>query len=180
MFHSQKLCIQFPILLYNQKLFKTKLSMNLGVMIKWGNQVSLQDRAKTLIFLRHHLHEGLIKNELLMRNHQSRPTRSESFPKMNAILSQTRGRWRERGCGGGRNPRHHGSYSNNSPNSQKRKASLHHQKWNNTEVKQENGKCLRDKTFKNHENNCYRCGMKGHWSRTYRMPKHLSIFTKHQ
>ena len=23
------------------------------------------------------------------------------------------------------------------------------------------------------ENICYRCGMKGHWSRTYRMPKHL-------
>ena len=51
--------------MYNQKLFKTKLSMNLGAMIKWGNQASLQDHAKTLIFLRHHLHEGL-KNEYLM------------------------------------------------------------------------------------------------------------------
>ena len=50
---------------------------------------------------------------------------------------------------------------------------MHHQKWNNTEVKQENGKCLQDKPPKNHENNCYRCGMKGHWSRTCRMPKHL-------
>ena len=55
----------------------------------------------------------------------------------------------------------------------KRKASLHHQKLNNTEVKQENGKCLQDKPPKNHENNCYRCGMKGHWSRTCRTPKHL-------
>ena len=73
--------------MYNQKLFKTKLSMNLGAMIKVGNQTSLQDRAKTLIFLRHHLHEGFKKNELLMRNHQSRPTRFESFPEMNAILS---------------------------------------------------------------------------------------------
>ena len=53
------------------------------------------------------------------------------------------------------------------------KASLHHQKWNNTEVKQENGKCLQDKPPKNHENNCYRCGMKGHWLRTCRTPKHL-------
>ena len=50
---------------------------------------------------------------------------------------------------------------------------MHHQKWNNTKVKQENGKCLQDKPPKNHENKCYRCGMKGHWSRTCRMPKHV-------
>ena len=53
------------------------------------------------------------------------------------------------------------------------KASLHHQKWNNTKAKQENGKRLQDKPHKNHENNCYKCGMKGHWSRTCRTPKHL-------
>ena len=65
-----------------------------------------------------------------MRNHQFRPTGFEPFPKMNAISSQTRRRGRGRGCGRdrGRNPRYHGSYSNNSLNSQKRKASLHHQK----------------------------------------------------
>ena len=55
----------------------------------------------------------------------------------------------------------------------KRKASLHHQKWNNIEVKQENGKCFQDKPPKNHENKCYRCGMKRHWSHTYCTPKHL-------
>ena len=53
------------------------------------------------------------------------------------------------------------------------KVSLHHQKWNNTEAKQENEKCLQYKPLKNHENNCYRCGMKGHWSHTCRTPKHL-------
>ena len=41
--------------------------MNLGATIKEGNQASLQDCAKTLIFLRHHLHEGL-KNEYLTVN----------------------------------------------------------------------------------------------------------------
>ena len=56
---------------------------------------------------------------------------------------------------------------------QKRKASLHHQKWNNTKTKQENRKCIQDKPLKNYENNCYRCGIKGHWSRTYQTPKHL-------
>ena len=43
----------------------------------------------------------------------------------------------------------------------KRKASLHHPKWNNNEAKQENGKCLQDKPPKNHDNSCCRCGMKG-------------------
>ena len=68
-------------------------------------------------------------NELLMRNHQSRPTGSEPFSEVNAISSQTRGRGRRwgrgRGRGRGRNPWHHGSYSNNS---QKMKVSLHHKK----------------------------------------------------
>ena len=39
-------------------------AMNLGNTIKEGNQASPQDRAKSLIFLRHHLHEDL-KNEYL-------------------------------------------------------------------------------------------------------------------
>ena len=53
-----------------------------------------------------------------MINHQSRPTRFEPFPEVNAISSQTRGRGqgRGRGHGRGRNPRYHGSYSNNSSN----------------------------------------------------------------
>ena len=110
-----------------------------------------------------------------MRNHQSRPTRSESFPEVNAILSQTHGRWRGHGHGRsrGRNLQYHGSYINNLPNYQKMKALLHHQKWNNIEVKQENEKCLQNKPPKNHENKCYICGMKGHWSRTCPTPKHL-------
>ena len=37
-------------------------SMNLEETIKEGNQRSLKDHDKTLIFLRHHLHEDL-KNE---------------------------------------------------------------------------------------------------------------------
>ena len=39
-------------------------AMNLGNIIKEGNQASLQDRSKSLIFLWHHLHEDL-KNEYL-------------------------------------------------------------------------------------------------------------------
>ena len=36
-----------------------------------------------------------------------------------------------------------------------------------------NEKCIQDKPPKNHENNCYRCGMKRHWLCTCRKPKHL-------
>ena len=39
-------------------------AMNLGATIKERNQASLRNRAKALIFLRHHFHEGL-KNEYL-------------------------------------------------------------------------------------------------------------------
>ena len=38
--------------------------MNLGNVIKGGNTASLQDRAKALIFLRHHIDKGL-KSEYL-------------------------------------------------------------------------------------------------------------------
>ncbi|XP_057497342.1 uncharacterized protein LOC130782060 [Actinidia eriantha] len=130
--------------------------MNLRETIKEGNEASLQDRAKAMIFLRHHLHGGLkaeyltIKdpyiiwqnlterydhqkaiilpktrydwiylrlqdfktvaeqhNELLMKNHQTRPTGSVPFPEVNAIrcgrgYGHGRGRGRSRGRGRGR------------------------------------------------------------------------------
>ena len=46
---------------YLSWIIDTKLHldvMDLGATIKQGNQASLQDSAKALIFLRHHLHEG--------------------------------------------------------------------------------------------------------------------------
>ena len=86
---------------------------------------------------------------------------------MDVILSQTRGR----GCG--RNFQYHGAHSNNPSNSQKWKTSWNHQKLNNTEVKQENGKYIQNASFNDHENNCYICSMKRLWSNTCHTPKHL-------
>ena len=254
---------------------------NLGETIKEGNQRSLQDRAKTLIFLRHHLHEDLkieyltVKdplilwtelkkrfdhqktvilpkarydwmhlrlqdfktvseynsalfkissqlklcgeniteedmlektfttfhasnvllqqqyrecrfteysqliscllvaeqnNELLMKNHQSRPIGSETFPEVNAISSQNYGRGRGRGRGQSRE-RNSRQY-NNSSSYQKRKALFHHQKWNNNELRQENGESAKKKS-KAPQDRCCRCGMEGHWSRTCHTAKHL-------
>ena len=111
-----------------------------------------------------------------MKNHQSRLIGTEPFPEVNAISSQTNGRGhshgrdRGRGHGRGRNSRYHGTHGNNSTH--KGKTSMHHQKWNNTEAKQDE-KHAQNTPFKSDENTCHICGMKGHWSRTYRTAKHL-------
>ena len=49
---------------------------------------------------------------------------------------------------------------------------MHHQKWNNTEAKQDE-KHAQNTPSKSHENTCHRYSMKGHWSRTCRTTKHL-------
>ena len=121
-------------------------------------------------------------NELLMKNHQSHPTGTESFLEVNVISSQTNGRGRShgrgqgrgrgRGCGRdhGRNSRYHETHGYNSTH--KGKTSMHHKKWNNIETKQDE-KHAQNTPSKSHENTCHRCGMKGHWSRTCRTTKHL-------
>ena len=43
-------------------------AMNLVETIKEGNEASLQDRAQAVIFLRHHLHEGLKAEYLTIKN----------------------------------------------------------------------------------------------------------------
>ena len=73
-------------------------------------------------------------NELLMKNHQSRPNLTEPFPEVNAISSQTNGRERShgrgrgQGCGRGRgrNSRYHETHGNNYTH--KGKTLMHHHK----------------------------------------------------
>ncbi|XP_019246368.1 PREDICTED: uncharacterized protein LOC109226019 [Nicotiana attenuata] len=189
-------------------------AMDLANTIKDKNQASNQDRAKAIIFLRHHLDEGLkmeylnIKdpvilwnnlkdrydhlkmvvlpqarydwtrlrlqdfksiteqhNGLIMKNHESRPTGSCPFPKVNETnfhqAKRGRGRGPSRGhdCDRGRNSNHG---NNNAP-----KNPPHHQQWKRKEQKHEVVQAP------NAENACYRCGGKWHWSRTCRTPKHL-------
>ena len=86
-------------------------------------------------------------NELLMKNHESRPTRTEPFPEVNAIASQTNGRGRSHDRG--RNSQYHGTHGNNSTH--KGKTSMHHQKLNNTEAKQDE-KHAQNTPSKSHEN----------------------------
>ncbi|XP_021851982.2 uncharacterized protein [Spinacia oleracea] len=112
------------------------------------------------------------KNELLMKNHESRPTGSTPFSEANVTShngkekyhannsgrgrGQRRGRGRGYGYGQGRV--RGGSFKNLYP----------HQKWDN----KDGNKQEKDKS-ENVTNVCYRCGGKGHWSRTCRTPKHL-------
>jgi hypothetical protein len=103
-------------------------------------------------------------NELLVKNHQSRPTSSSHFPKANGTSFHENKENHRRGRKNYRGQRKctHNSYKRNT---------LYHQKWNHIEVKQNENKNSQNKPTMNYEDKCYRCGMKGHLSRTCCMPK---------
>ncbi|XP_074305726.1 uncharacterized protein LOC141640946 [Silene latifolia] len=195
-------------------------SYALGDAIKDGNTASEQNKAKALIFLRRHLHEGLkyeyltVKdplilwqnlkerylmqicwkkqrgfkkyselvscllvaeqnNQILLKNHQSRPTGTDPFPEVNATVSgpfpivnatnkysgHTRGGGPGRGRGRGRNNFRGGRGG-------KFKRSYSHRKGEPKDRPHE-------KIKKTGENPCHRCGSTGHWINTCRTPQHL-------
>ena len=114
---------------------------------------------------------------MLLKNHQSHPTISISLPKANATIQTYRhGRGHRRGYfygrGQGRSHGCHISWNQGDYNQ-------HHNKKNNSSNhKLNHSEILPRKTTGAHnkriyETECYRCGMKGHWSRTYRTTKHL-------
>ena len=100
-----------------------------------------------------------------------------SLPKANATSIQTLGhgqgcgygRGRGRGCGHDRGRGKPNSSHRSS--SQSKKNNSNHQKWNNSKVKHEKG--IEPQSKHACENKYHRCGMKGHWSRTYCTSKHL-------
>ncbi|XP_070041201.1 uncharacterized protein [Nicotiana tomentosiformis] len=104
-------------------------------------------------------------NGLLIKNHESRPTGSHPFPEVNKMnfhqAKRGRGRGPSRGHGHGR------KRNSNHGNNDAPKNPPHHQQWKGKEQKHEAVQAAKP------ENICYRCGGKGHWSRTYRTPKHL-------
>ncbi|CAM8978840.1 unnamed protein product [Rhodiola kirilowii] len=115
-------------------------------------------------------------NELLMKNHHSRPTGSTPIIEANVIFSNNYGSNQQHGRGGHGNKRGRGrgrsfgSYQNHStqhpPNFKKK--THYPMKGMDNEGKQKG-----TATFKRTESSCFRCGMKGHWDRTCRTPKHF-------
>jgi hypothetical protein len=108
-------------------------------------------------------------NKFLMKNHKSRPTGSASFPEVNATGYNNNnygcGHNRGRGCGHERRRFNYCNYNGcNSSNSYKPSQS---------DEKQEKRKDIRSGDTKKIENACYRCEMKGYWSRICHMTKHL-------
>jgi gag-polypeptide of LTR copia-type/Zinc knuckle len=108
-------------------------------------------------------------NELLLKNHESRPTGSNPFPEVNVVNYENfkgRGRGRKggynrgRGRGRGRG-RYHGPNRGGS-NSRPKGGRI-----------EKNPRRETSGNNKHSENACYRCGGKGHWSRTCRTPRHL-------
>ncbi|XP_075481229.1 uncharacterized protein LOC142521942 [Primulina tabacum] len=122
-------------------------------------------------------------NELLMKNHEILPTGAKPFSEVNVTMHDENGKQnqteyghrRGRGCRG----RHfrpygrgHGKPRNyNDRYNQSNRKNTSCQKWgNDLEKKIENG---RNNNPMKSENECYRCGVKGHWYHTCRTSKHL-------
>ncbi|KAL4618990.1 hypothetical protein ACB092_06G050200 [Castanea dentata] len=107
-------------------------------------------------------------NELLLKKHQYHPTSSTPFPEVNGVSFERNGGNKSRGRGRGcvRGKKNRGRYTHYLPKG-------HNTPYNKKWSKQESGKGLQNKPSKGHENICFRCGMKGHWSHTCRTPKHL-------
>lgn len=120
-------------------------------------------------------------NEILLKNHQQRPTGTMAFPEINATTfnksrggsARFKGRWglnrvdgRGRGKFNGRNHfrgrgRGRGYVNNFRPQR------------NDLGNKTRQGKYIQEEPSKNRDNSCYRCGKKGHWSKACRTPEYL-------
>ncbi|XP_012856983.1 PREDICTED: uncharacterized protein LOC105976250 [Erythranthe guttata] len=110
-------------------------------------------------------------NELLMKNHNSHPTGSQEFPEVNANVSfpevNANNYNRGRGRGRGRGYRHGYGRHQDGP-----RVAPYHPNWNKNGEKQDKGKAVKFGPHNNQNESCHRCGVKGHWSRTCRTPRH--------
>ena len=109
-------------------------------------------------------------NELLIKNHQSRPTSSAAFSKANVAFSKNYGReynhsrGHGRGCGHGRG-RSRSDFYNPSQNN-----AIHKKHY---VERHDKGKDVCESSLWNSKDSCYKCGSKWYWSRVCQTPEHL-------
>ncbi|KAI5350120.1 hypothetical protein L3X38_003011 [Prunus dulcis] len=116
-------------------------------------------------------------NELLLKNHQSRPTGPAPLPEINAASQEvnatsSRGSIHKRGRGGKR-----GSWQGSRKDRGARSEGLGPRSCPSTNGKnasRNKGKAQMSHVPRNVESPCHRCGAKGHWVRPCSTPKHLA------
>ncbi|XP_027102679.2 uncharacterized protein [Coffea arabica] len=113
-------------------------------------------------------------NELLLKNHKSRPTGASPFPEANGTQFQNSGRGRRRGRRGGRGRgRGHDRGRRRDRSRFMPSENYHRGKQQNISQERENDYNPKEGEKKVYEEKCYRCDMEGHWSRTCRTAEHL-------
>ncbi|XP_027180851.1 uncharacterized protein LOC113779468 [Coffea eugenioides] len=113
-------------------------------------------------------------NELLLKNHESRPTGASPFPEANGTQFQNSGRGRGRGRRGGRGrSRGRGRGRGRDHSRFVPRENYSRGKQQNISQERENDYDPKEGEKKVYEEKCYRCGMEGHWSRTCRTAEHL-------
>lgn len=116
-------------------------------------------------------------NELLLKNHQSRPTGSAPLPEINAAsrevnATSSRGSIHKRGREGKRS-RWQGSRKDRGTHPYGL-GPRNNPSMNGKNAPRNKGKTQASYVPRNNERACYRCGAKGHWMRTCRTPRHLA------
>ena len=112
-------------------------------------------------------------NELLMQNHNARPTGFTPFPEVNGTSFQRRGRSSGIGRGHGRGRGGGGKdYGRDSHQSHVESSNVH-QKLDKFKKKRNDRQDKVHKPPKDYTDICFRCGSKGHWACVCRTSKHL-------
>nr|GEW45187.1 hypothetical protein [Tanacetum cinerariifolium] len=126
-----------------------------------ASNINLQQQYRLQNFKRYYdLNVNLLvaekNNELLMKNHQNRPTRSLAIPEANDVNNNDTKRSGSKRGRGGYNGRGQRNYTYHAP-----------------QVNNFNQKNNDVGTSQNTEGNCFKCGSSNHWSKACRTPSHL-------
>ncbi|XP_060183219.1 uncharacterized protein LOC132613191 [Lycium barbarum] len=115
-------------------------------------------------------------NDLLMKNHENRPTGAAPFLEVNEVYAHYSRRGKSRGLSRGHGRARDSGLGRGSDNGQGRNSALgvnHSSKKNHYQRGKKNDDRHEVPEARDSENKCHRCGGSGHWSRTCRTAKHL-------